>query len=93
MKNTGARAGDEIVQLYIRDVVSSATRPVFELKEFKHISLAPGESKTVIFVITPDKLSFLEVNLHSIVEPGAFDILVGASLVKHLKAKLEVIAR
>ena len=58
--NSGKRAGDEIVQLYIRDLVSSVTRPVMELKDFKRISLAPGESKTVEFVITPDKLSFLD---------------------------------
>jgi beta-glucosidase len=93
VKNTGTRVGDEIVQLYIRDVVSSVTRPVLELKDFKRIALAPGESKTVNFVITPDKLSFLDLNLNRIVEPGAFDIMVGTSSVKHLKAKLEVIAR
>ena len=63
--NTGKRAGDEIVQLYIRDLVSSVTRPVMELKDFKRISLAPGESKTVEFVITPDKLSFLDLNMNA----------------------------
>jgi beta-glucosidase len=88
--NTGKRAGDEIVQLYIRDLVSSVTRPIMELKDFKRISLAPGESKTVEFVITPDKLSFLDVNLKSIVEPGWFDIMVGTSSVKYETAKLEV---
>ena len=77
--NTGKRAGDEIVQLYIRDLVSSVTRPVMELKDFKRITLAAGESKTVEFVITPDKLSFLDLNMHSIVEPGWFDIMVGTS--------------
>src|SRR6185436_14162382 len=60
--NTGKRAGDEVVQLYIRDLVSSVTRPVLELKDFKRLTLAPGESKTVSFTITPDKLSFLDVN-------------------------------
>jgi beta-glucosidase len=92
VKNTGTRSGDEIVQLYIRDIVSSVTRPVLELKDFRRIALAPGESKTVIFVITPDKLSFLDMNMNRVVEPGAFDIMVGASSVKHLKAKLEVLA-
>jgi beta-glucosidase len=91
--NTGKRAGDEVVQLYIRDLVSSVTRPVKELKDFKRISLAPGESKTINFTITPDKLSFLDLNMNRIVEPGAFDIMVGASSVKYQTAKLEVVAK
>ncbi len=91
--NTGKVAGDEIVQLYIRDLVSSVTRPVLELKDFKRISLAPGESKAVNFVITPDKLSFLDLNMNIMVEPGWFDIFVGTSSVKHQKAKLEVVAK
>jgi beta-glucosidase len=91
--NTGKVAGDEIVQLYIRDLVSSVTRPVLELKDFKRISLAPGESRTVNFVITPDKLSFLDLNMNNTVEPGWFDIFVGTSSVKHQKVKLEVVAK
>lgn len=93
VKNTGKRAGDEIVQLYIRDVVSSVTRPVMELKDFKRVPLAPGESKTVSFTITPDKLSFLDLNMQRVVEPGAFEIMVGTSSVKFQKAKLEVLAK
>ena len=89
--NTGKRAGDEIVQLYIRDLVSSVTRPIMELKDFKRISLAPGESKTVEFVVTPDKLSFLDLNMKSVVEPGWFDIMVGTSSAKHETVKLEVV--
>lgn len=88
--NTGKRAGDEIVQLYIRDLVSSVTRPIMELKDFRRIPLAPGESKTIEFVITPDKLSFLDLNMKSIVEPGWFDIMVGTSSVKYETVKLEV---
>jgi beta-glucosidase len=91
--NTGKRAGDEIVQLYVRDLVSSVTRPVMELKDFKRISLGPGESKTVEFVITPDKLSFLDLNMKSVVEPGWFDIMVGTSSVKYETVKLDVVAR
>ena len=91
--NTGKRPGDEVVQLYIHDLVSSVTRPVMELKDFKRISLAAGESKTVEFVITPDKLSFLDVNMNRIVEPGWFEIMVGTSSVKYQTAKLEVVAR
>jgi len=93
VKNTGARAGDEIVQLYIRDVVSSVTRPVMELKDFRRVPLAPGEGKTVTFTITPDKLSFLDLNMNRVVEPGTFEIMVGPSSAKYQKAKLEVIAR
>ena len=89
--NTGKRAGDEIVQLYIRDLVSSVTRPIMELKDFKRISLAPGESKTVEFTITPDKLSFLDLNMKSVVEPGMFDVMVGTSSVKYETVKLEVV--
>jgi beta-glucosidase len=91
--NTGKRAGDEVVQLYLRDLVSSVTRPVMELKDFKRIALSPGESKTVNFTITPDKLSFLDLNMNRVVEPGWFDIMVGTSSVKYQKAKLEAVAR
>jgi beta-glucosidase len=90
--NTGKRAGDEIVQLYIRDLVSSVTRPVMELKDFKRISLAPGESQTVEFVITPDKLAFYNLNMENVVEPGVFNLMVGTSSVKYQTAKLEVVA-
>ena len=91
--NVGQRAGDEIVQLYIRDLVSSVTRPVMELKDFKRISLAPGESRVVEFTITPDKLTFLNLNMETVVEPGWFDIMVGTSSVKYQTAKLEVVAK
>jgi beta-glucosidase len=91
--NTGKRTGDEIVQLYLRDLVSSVTRPVMELKDFRRISLAAGESKTVEFVITPDKLSFLNLNMERVVEPGWFDVMVGTSSVKYQTAKLEVVAK
>jgi len=63
------------------------------LKDFKRVTLAPGESKTVNFTITPDKLSFLDLNMNRVVEPGWFDIMVGTSSVNHQKAKLEVVAR
>ncbi|HYU98814.1 MAG TPA: fibronectin type III-like domain-contianing protein [Pyrinomonadaceae bacterium] len=93
VSNTGKRAGDEIVQLYIRDLVSSVTRPVMELKDFKRVSLAAGESKTIEFIITPDKLSFLNLNMKTVVEPGWFDVMVGTSSVKYQTAKLEVVAK
>jgi beta-glucosidase len=91
--NTGKRAGDEIVQLYIHDLVSSVTRPVMELKDFKRVSLDAGESKTVEFLVTPDKLAFFDLNMKRIVEPGWFEIMVGTSSVKYQTVKLEVIGR
>jgi beta-glucosidase len=93
VKNTGRRAGDEVVQLYVRDLVSSVTRPVKELKDFRRVTLAPGESKTVTFTLTPDKLSFFNLNMERVVEPGWFDLMVGTSSVKYQTAKLEVTAR
>jgi beta-glucosidase len=91
--NTGRRAGEEVVELYVRDEVSSVTRPVKELKDFRRVALAPGESATVSFTITPDKLAFYNLNMERAVEPGAFDIMVGTSSVKYQTAKLEVVAR
>ena len=77
--NTGAVAGDEIVQLYIRDVVSSVTRPVKELKGFRRMTLAPGETRAVAFDITPEKLAFYDIDMVWRVEPGEFRIMVGSS--------------
>jgi beta-glucosidase len=79
VKNTGSRKGDEVVQLYIRDKVSSVTRPVKELKDFKRVTLEPGEQKTVELLITPEKLSFYDINKAFVVEPGDFDVRVGNS--------------
>ena len=79
VKNTGSRAGTETVQLYIRDQVSSVTRPVKELKGFQKASLKPGESNTVTLEITPDSLSFYDINMKYVVEPGDFEIMVGNS--------------
>jgi beta-glucosidase len=91
--NTGRRAGEEIVELYIRDEVSSVTRPVKELKDFARVALAPGESRTVSLNLTPDKLAFYDLNMKRTVEPGTFDVMVGTSSAKYLTAKLEVVAR
>jgi len=77
--NAGKVAGDEIVQLYIRDRVSSVTRPVKELKGFRRVSLKPGETKTVTFEITPEKLAFHNIDMKFVVEPGEFEIMVGSS--------------
>jgi beta-glucosidase len=77
--NTGKMAGDEIVQLYIRDRVSSVTRPVKELKAFQRVSLRPGEMKTVRMEITPEKLAFHNIDMKFVVEPGEFEVMVGSS--------------
>ena len=77
--NTGKRAGSEVVQLYIRDLVSSVTRPIKELKGFRKVQLEPGETTTVTFDITPAELSFFDVNMKYVVEPGDFEIMVGNS--------------
>jgi beta-glucosidase len=79
VKNTGKRAGAEVVQLYVRDCVSSVTRPVRELKGFQKILLSPGETKTVALEITPDSLAFHDIHLKYAVEPGDFEIMVGNS--------------
>ncbi len=77
VKNTGSVAGKEVVQLYIRDVVGSITRPVQELKGFNKIELAAGETKTVSFEITPELLKFYNTNLKYDWEAGEFQIMVG----------------
>jgi beta-glucosidase len=77
--NTGSREGDEVPQLYIHQKIASVTRPVMQLKGFQRITLKPGEKKTVDFTITPEMLSMLNVDMHRVVEPGIFEIMVGPS--------------
>lgn len=77
VKNTGNYDADEVVQLYIRDVVGSISRPVKELKGFRRIHLKAGESQVVTFTITPDLLKFYDYNLNYVLEPGDFDIMIG----------------
>ena len=88
--NTGPMRGDEIAQMYIRDEVSSVTRPVKELKDFARISLAAGETKTVTFRITPQKLSLINREMKRVVEPGTFQIMVGGNSVDLMSQPLEV---
>lgn len=79
VKNTGDRDGDEVVQLYVHELVSALARPVIALKGFQRIHLAPGESKTVTFVVSPGLLAELDKDLHSSVEPGDYELMIGAS--------------
>ncbi len=85
LKNTGAMDGEEVVQLYIRDKFASVTRPVKELKGFQKIALKAGESKTVTFNLTDKELGFYNNQGEFVVEPGAFDIMVGGSSMDLLK--------
>jgi beta-glucosidase len=77
--NTGTREGSEVVQVYVRDRVSSVTRPVKELKGFRKVRLAPGETATVAIPITSESLAFHDVDMRWVVEPGEFAIMVGTS--------------
>jgi len=79
LKNSGKRAGAEVVQLYVRDVLCSVSQPVKQLKDFKKIMLEPGESSRVEFEIDADKLKMLDGNLKWTVEPGDFRIMIGSS--------------
>jgi len=84
VRNTGKMAGDEVVQLYIHDVVSSVTRPVKELKGFKRVTLDAGASTTVNFTLDSSALALWDKNMKHVVEPGAFEVMAGGDSV-HLK--------
>jgi beta-glucosidase-like glycosyl hydrolase len=88
--NTGSRAGDEVVQLYVHDLVASVTRPVKQLRGFQRVSLKPGESKVVTLPIGPEALWLIDQTMQRRVEPGDFEILVGTSSNTTLKATLTV---
>ena len=88
--NAGTVKADEIVQLYLHELVSLPVRPVQELKDFARVTLAPGEVKTVTFTLTPEKLAALGMDMKPFVQPGDFEIMVGRSSVDYLKATLTV---
>ena len=79
VKNSGNVAGEEVVQLYLRDKVGSVVRPIIELKDFQKIQLSPGETKVLEFIIDKEKLSFYNAALQWITEPGDFDLMIGSS--------------
>jgi beta-glucosidase len=91
VKNNGKYKGDEIIQLYIRDKVSSVTRPVMELKDFARITLNPGESRKVEFTITPEKLQFYNRDMKRVVEPGEFEVFIGPDSDKVTSTNFSVI--
>jgi len=95
VQNTGAVEGEEVVQLYVRDEVSTLSRPLLELKGFKRIKLRPGESTKVEFTLTPDDLAMFDSNMRRVVEPGEFRVLVGSSasdlrLMTHISLRQEI---
>jgi len=91
VKNIGSRKGDEVVQLYINDEISSTSKPVKELKGYERIKLEPGEKKTVKFKLLPEDLSLFDRNMNVVVEPGSFKIMVGSSSEDiRLKGEFEV---
>jgi beta-glucosidase len=77
--NSGSREGDEVPQLYVHQRVASVTQPIMQLKGFQRVTLKAGEKKTIEFTITPDVLSMLNLDMHRVVEPGVFDLMVGPS--------------
>lgn len=79
VKNVGAVKGDEVVQMYIRDDISSVTRPVKELKGYQRVSLEPGETKEIVFKINAESLGFYDIHFKRVVEPGDFFIMCGNS--------------
>ncbi|HEY5885579.1 MAG TPA: beta-glucosidase BglX [Pyrinomonadaceae bacterium] len=90
VQNVGKRAGDEVVQLYIRDVAASVTRPVKELKGFQRVTLQPGETKRVEFRLGPDHLGFYDRMMRFVVEPGEYKLMVGPNSADVIEATFEV---
>jgi len=90
VENVGKRAGDEVVQLYIRDQTASVTRPVKELKGFQRVTLQPGEKRRVEFTLGPKELGLYNRTMNFIVEPGEFKIMAGSNSEDLIETKLEV---
>jgi len=89
--NTGQYAATEIVQLYVRDLVGSVIRPVRELKGFRRVPLAPGETSVVEFALASDDLAFFNNDAERVLEPGTFEIYVGGSSLAPLAGTIEVV--
>ncbi len=88
--NTGQRAGDEVVQVYVHDQVASVTRPIKELKAFRRVTLQPGETNTLSFTLGPEAFRMWDIDMNEVVEPGLFDILVGPNSEDLKSATLEI---
>jgi beta-glucosidase len=92
LTNTGAFTADEVVQLYVRDLVGNVTRPVKELKGFRRVRLDPGESTTVNFELHTDDLAFYGRNMQLMTEPGEFHAWIGGSSETQLRTEFRIIA-
>ncbi|HQI50332.1 MAG TPA: glycoside hydrolase family 3 C-terminal domain-containing protein, partial [bacterium] len=90
VKNSGSREGEEVVQLYIHDLVGSLTRPVRELKGFQRIHLLPGQSRSVHFTLGPDELGFYDAENRFLVEPGRFQLWIGPNCTEGLQGEFTV---
>jgi beta-glucosidase len=91
--NTGSVRGDEVVQLYIHQTVSSVTRPVKELRGFRRVSLNPGETQSIEFTLRPRELSYLNRELQQVVEAGTFELMVGGNSSELISTTLKVVNR
>jgi beta-glucosidase len=90
--NTGSVAGDEVIQLYIRDVLATVARPVIELKGFQRVHLEPNQSREVAFRLGPEHLRMLDREMKWVVEPGSFRLMIGASS-KDIRLRGELVVR
>lgn len=91
--NTSDLEADEVVQLYIRDMVSSVTRPIQELKDFARVHFKKNETKTISFIIQPEKLAFYGMNMKRVIEPGEFEIQVGKNAAEYVSKKFQVVTK
>jgi beta-glucosidase len=92
VKNTGTRAGDEVVQLYVHDILASIARPVMQLEGFERVHLAPGEEREIAFTLSREQLQMLDRDMHWVVEPGAFRVMVGSSS-KDIRLRGELVVK
>lgn len=92
VRNTGRVAGDEVVQLYVRDALASVAQPVIALKGFRRVHVEPGQTVDVSFTLGPESLSMLDASMRRVVEPGSFDVMVGASS-KDIRLRGELLVR
>jgi beta-glucosidase len=92
VKNTGTRAGDEVAQLYVHDVLASVARPIMQLEGFQRVHLEPGEEKELAFSLGPEQLQMLDREMHWVVEPGSFRIMIGASS-KDIRLRGELVVK
>jgi beta-glucosidase len=90
VRNTGTRAGDETVQIYVHQLVGSVTRPIKELKAFQRVTLEPGESRTLSFRLAPEAFRMWNGSMQRVVEPGAFDIMAGPDSVNLKTVRLTI---